>query len=544
MSKCTPVRVVSGIMVCLWPLTALPAADEAAPVPVISWQDARDHLDREVAVVGKVVRGNKSGQGNVFLNFAEDWKDTLSVFIPKQTVELFPQSPDELYQGKTIKVRGKITLYRGSPSLTVNEPSAVAVLPDDASVPDSASPASQPAGTTPAASPSPVAPNIRPDEYLPVVPWHKAADFIDQEVFVVGKVVRASRPSSDGPAFLNFSEDIQNTLSIFIRKDSVAKFPESPDKLYLDKVVRIRGRLILFKNHPSLTLHGPENVTVLPDDAVIPAEAVLPAKVKPPMSAVPGADITVGTYNVMNLFDVFDDPYSDDTPEDAKPRAQLAALARSIRSLNADVLALQEAENRSILEAFVRAFLADMGYEVVLFEGNDTRGIDVAVLSRLPVGAVTSHRHLLLPDAKGNMTRFRRDLLQVRIQPPGGTSFDVFVVHLKSKAGEEAGGLDLRLGEATQVRVILNERLKTDPNAQFVLCGDFNDTQDSEPIKAILGSGPGQLASFFKDLPADDQVTFNREPYREMIDFILASPAMSKRYVARSYRVFPGSPEV
>jgi endonuclease/exonuclease/phosphatase family metal-dependent hydrolase len=139
--------------------------------------------------------------------------------------------------------------------------------------------------------------------------------------------------------------------------------------------------------------------------------------------------------------------------------------------------------------------------------------------------------------------RFRRDLLEVRINPPGGTPFDVFAVHLKSKGGEDGGSLDVRSAEAREVRAILDERLKRDPNDSFIVCGDFNDTLDSEPVKAILGSGPGQLTNFVKDVPADERVTFNQEPFRSMIDFILASPAMAKRYAARSYRIPTGSPE-
>ena len=43
-------------------------------------------------------------------------------------------------------------------------------------------------------------------------------------------------------------------------------------------------------------------------------------------------------------------------------------------------------ENRGDLQRLVTAMIPDLGYEhVVLLEGNDYRGIDVAVLSRLPV---------------------------------------------------------------------------------------------------------------------------------------------------------------
>ena len=115
-----------------WLLPWTAAAEEGPPVPVIAWQDARDYLGREVEVVGKVIRAHKSGPGNVFLNFAEDWKGTLDIYIPKAVVSQFPQAPDQLYQGKMVKIRGRVKDFRGNPSLTVTGPGDVTVLPDDA----------------------------------------------------------------------------------------------------------------------------------------------------------------------------------------------------------------------------------------------------------------------------------------------------------------------------------------------------------------------------------------------------------------------------
>ena len=62
----------------------------------------------------------------------------------------------------------------------------------------------------------------------------------------------------------------------------------------------------------------------------------------------------------VNLFDEFDDPYRSDEVMETKPRDELLKLAQRIRMLDADVLALQEVENREYLERFVRALLPDM----------------------------------------------------------------------------------------------------------------------------------------------------------------------------------------
>ena len=89
--------------------------------------------------------------------------------------------------------------------------------------------------------------------------------------------------------------------------------------------------------------------------------------------------------------------------------------------------------------------------------------------------------------------------------------------------------------------VTLNAKALTDilgaaPQADGNL---MSTVMDSAPLKAIRGTGPGALRDFLGDLPKDT-VTFNKPP-RGMIDFILASPAMAGRYVAKSYRVLSGS---
>ena len=69
----------------------------------------------------------------------------------------------------------------------------------------------------------------------------------------------------------------------------------------------------------------------------------------------------------------------------------------------------------------------------------------------------------------------------------------------------------------------------------------FNDTLDSEPLATMIGSGSSKLTSFVDQLPSDGRVSYNKEPHRSLIDFILASPAMAERYRQGSYRIVSGS---
>jgi endonuclease/exonuclease/phosphatase family metal-dependent hydrolase len=247
---------------------------------------------------------------------------------------------------------------------------------------------------------------------------------------------------------------------------------------------------------------------------------------------------TIATYNVKNLFDAYDDPYTRDerTNPVPKPVDEVNALAAAIRTLNADVLALQEVENRGVLQRFSKKLLGDLHYrDPVLLEGNDARGIDVAILSRYSVGPVTSYRHLEFPRDDGRSARFSRDLLRARINSPGDFWFDVYVVHLKS--GSRAGDREKRLSEAHAVRKILDEELDRDISCRFVVLGDFNDGRGSEVIRTIEGEGERRLFCPTDGLDDAERVTFFRDPVHAQLDFIFCSPSMKQLYVEGSVSI-------
>jgi endonuclease/exonuclease/phosphatase family metal-dependent hydrolase len=392
------------------------------------------------------------------------------------------------------------------------------------------------AGTLAAGDPPPLA----PEETAVQIGWQDAGQYVGRDGVVYGKVIQSK--TTRNWCFLNFHEDYRSTFTAAIPRRFFDRFPKPPEEMYAGQEISVCGRITEFQGKPEIIVSDPDRIKV---GVTLPSDAQAPRKTtsQPSKPRTFDGSCTVATYNLLNLFDELDDPYHGDQGTRPKPREQLEPLAETIRRLDADVLALQEVENRGYLKRFVEAMIPDLGYEhIVLFEGNDYRGIDVALLSRLPVGPVTSYRHLRFPAPDGHMMSFRRDLLRVRIEPPGVAPFDVFVVHLKSKRGQESDeSLAVRMGEAGQIRRVFDGRLAAEPNARFVICGDFNDTFDSKPLKTIVGSGSGALGSFADDLPADNRATYNKEPYRSMIDFILASPAMTKSYRQGSHRIIPGS---
>ncbi len=377
---------------------------------------------------------------------------------------------------------------------------------------------------------------IDPAEGRPVVKWEEARSVVGQMAFVCGKVIGV--PTVGTITFVNFDAQRPVRFAGVIFDDKLTNFPKPPSEMYNGKIVKISGTVSLFKDQPQIVVTSPAQIEVL--DAM---PTLVPPKKASGAMAKPG-EVVVAGYNILNLFDEHDDPYKEDEGTPAKPRAELERLAESIRALNADVIAVEEVENRFYLERFVNVFLPEMGYrDVVLFEGNDGRGIDVGLISRIPVGAVRSHRHLRFPGHSGGEARFNRDVLAVTLEPKDADPFDIWVVHLKSNSGGREAAEPIRLAEARELRRLLDEELTENPEARFIVTGDFNDTPESETIKTIVGAGTNALWSAGGDLNDPDAVSYNRGEYRSVIDFILCSPAMQKEYVKGSFQIPQGAVE-
>lgn len=371
---------------------------------------------------------------------------------------------------------------------------------------------------------------IKPEEGRPHVSQEKASDVVGRVAYVSGPVVDVEQKGR--VTLLRFSQD--EGFRGVVYQDSLSNFKQPLKEAYNGKLVCIHGFVSTFREFPQIVITDPSQIEIL--------DAMPEEKFTTPPARAPSDTVRVATYNVLNLFDDVDDIYHQDEGTAAKPREQMEALGKMLRDLDADVIAMEEVENRGYLQRFLEVFAPEMGYtNVVHFEGNDLRGIDVCLISRLPVGPVTSYRHVSFPGVSGEQRTFERDLLCATIEPPGGDSFEVWVVHLKSNYGGRDVAEPIRLAEAQAVRGILDDRLKADPKARIIVCGDFNDVWDSASTKAVIGDGPMAMKCFASEIPEAERISYNREPYRTMIDFILCSPAMAKRYVAGTYRIHGGA---
>lgn len=176
-----------------------------------------------------------------------------------------------------------------------------------------------------------------------------------------------------------------------------------------------------------------------------------------------------------------------------KAPAQTSAIAKRIReTMDLDILAVQEVEHIEILKEFNKSHLGGMYPFVALIEGNDPRMIDVGILSKLPLGAITTHQTAVHPSDPGRRV-FGRDLMQVEVLDANGNRlFNVYNTHLKSHfvphdqdpvEGAIAANARRRRQAETVSRIISRQERR---GAKFVLLGDMNDPEDSADLAPML----------------------------------------------------------
>lgn len=90
-------------------------------LPIISFAEAELYLNQEVIVKGKIVNTAAVGSVN-YLNFSNNYQDTLTVVIFNHNLNKFDYQPVDHILNKKIKVLGEIKLYKGSPQIVVDDP--------------------------------------------------------------------------------------------------------------------------------------------------------------------------------------------------------------------------------------------------------------------------------------------------------------------------------------------------------------------------------------------------------------------------------------
>ncbi|MBI2027418.1 MAG: endonuclease/exonuclease/phosphatase family protein [Deltaproteobacteria bacterium] len=223
------------------------------------------------------------------------------------------------------------------------------------------------------------------------------------------------------------------------------------------------------------------------------------------------SDRTVGLmeYNVENLFDATDDgpeqkdvaflPASIKTKQwknehckgqqgffyelcanldwtQDKYEKKLSHIAQVIlghdQEYGADIIVLEELENKRVMEDLWQLFLKDKGYlEPIHSESPGFRGIDVGIISRFPLSSPAIVHPVLLNDQGA----YSRDVLEARFKVSPDIELRVAANHWPSPASKTSA----RLKAAAVLRKAIDQASLD--GAYFVAMGDFNTLSEERP---------------------------------------------------------------
>jgi endonuclease/exonuclease/phosphatase family metal-dependent hydrolase len=212
--------------------------------------------------------------------------------------------------------------------------------------------------------------------------------------------------------------------------------------------------------------------------------------------------------------------------------AAVKNTARVISDVNADLICLIEVEDRNLLQKFHDDLLykdylqpsARPGYtHILLVDGNDPRGIDVAFMTRLPVLSMLSHIHEFT-DYEGRQVRtFSRDCLEVQLQAPDGKVLYLKVNHFKSMGYSprtDPQSNRRRLGQAKRVVELLDQHDLQ--NEYVVVAGDLNSDPSSPSMEPLISKNG--LYNSILELPANERGTYSTG--KKQLDYVFVSEAL------------------
>lgn len=230
-----------------------------------------------------------------------------------------------------------------------------------------------------------------------------------------------------------------------------------------------------------------------------------------PTASVDPNRVTVLTYNVENLFDTEDDPEKNDdaflpagvksTPvfenkcrtrnsgernideclrknwDSAYLERKLDRLTDVVEQVNGgagpDILIVEEVESRAVLERWRNQHLKAMGYKTIVYvKGPDERGINPAILTRLPLSE-PPRLHDIDYSAVEERPRPSRGILEAHLQLPDGDTLVVFAVHFPSQGAPTPF-------RKHAVETLMDIATTLPPGTNVLVGGDFNITAKEE----------------------------------------------------------------
>ncbi len=235
----------------------------------------------------------------------------------------------------------------------------------------------------------------------------------------------------------------------------------------------------------------------------------------------------IATFNIENL----------DTTADSRnpPLAdRIPTLRSTLNRINADILCLQEVHGQELPDHTSTNPKRNLGALDQVIQGTayenfhraftKTSGVpydkrNLVILSRHPIAEEDQFRNDHIDKLKYNKVTevpadpeaetltWERPILQAQISHPDLGTIHVINLHMKSRLASNIKGQKdgfawksasgwaegyflssiKRVGQALETRVLIDKIFEDEPNANIVVCGDFNAEPGEVPVEAIQG---------------------------------------------------------
>ena len=244
-----------------------------------------------------------------------------------------------------------------------------------------------------------------------------------------------------------------------------------------------------------------------------------------------GDSLSIGFWNVENLFDLENDPEKRDDEFAKGGRKNVTKEIYDLKikhssevlfDLDVDILGLCEIENKKVLVDLNEAYIK-RDYNIIHFESPDERGIDNALMYDNRKFTVISSRPITNVLAAGDKTR---DILYIE-GIFNEETVHLFVNHWPSNYGGRERSIPKRASTAKLINNEISLILKKNRNAEIVLIGDFNENPDDQNIKILSEVGLISLMLPMIDKPKIGTYVYRGEDY--LYDQIIISEGLQDK---------------
>lgn len=245
---------------------------------------------------------------------------------------------------------------------------------------------------------------------------------------------------------------------------------------------------------------------------------------------------TLAFYNIENLFDIENDPLTND--DDFLPTSRkrwtpkrynnkLRKLGSVISKIGPDdsvkapvLVGLAEVENKRVLNDLINSeHLSNEGYSYIHYDSDDERGIDVALLYKKEFFKIlNSETYSIYLQNEEGLQDYTRDILVVK-GSINGEILNLIITHWSSRREGQQETEFKRITAAIKINAII-KNIKTDnPEAKIVLMGDFNDNPNDKSLQLV--ENESNLFNPFKTIWSRDKGSLNHNFEWNLFDQIL-----------------------